>query len=666
MGEEHVMTRKLFRSFVAIALAGLTTLAPVAPAFGQAQAPGPAGNQAPVLTTPAGVPAQPQAQPPTQTAVPVPVVPFQFARGTDYTLPPSWYPHVVNPYRQHEIAQPQLTNSPRIDQLVKDGKLTLSLQDAVELALENNLDIQVQRYYPWMAEADILRTMGGGAGRGTGNTTLPAAFTNQLPLSFDPVLTSLLSIDSKQLPVNNPLTAGTGSGAAVGSTSSLFTHTGIEDIGYTQSFHTGTSVSASLNTTRTSTTSGAVAFNPSVQTTGQLLFSQPLLNGFGRTINERYIRVARINKNASDEAFMQSIITDITAVEDDYWELVFARGNVSVQQQAVDLAQRLYDDNKRQVEVGTLAPIEIVRAQAQVATAQQALILAQTAQLQEQTLLMSVITRNPTAPNLLNVEIVPTDSVTNIPPVENLALPDAVNEALAQRPDVAQAKLTINADDINIQATRNALLPSLTLSGYVTGASLDGNRKVTTPAPAVVPGGFGDALSQLFQGEFPEYEAQLALNLPIRNRVAQSDSARALLSQRQDQTRLQQTINNVMVDVQNALITLQQDRPTVTAAQLTRELQQQTLDAEQKKLDLGASTIFLVVTDQQALAAAAAAEVRAEANLEEAVVNLQRALGRTLDVFKITIADAKSGAPTHDTNIPGTTISGQLYDPKHP
>ena len=352
-------------------------------------------------------------------------------------------------------------------------------------------------------------------------------------------------------------------------------------------------------------------------------------------------------------------------MEDDYWELVFARGNVDVQKQAVDLAQRLYDDNKRQVEVGTLAPIEVVRAQAQVATAQQALILAQTAQLQEQTLLMSVITKNPTAPNLVNLEIVPTDSVTNPPPAENLALNDAVNEALAKRPDVAQAKLTINADDINIQATRNALLPTLTLQGYMTGAGLGGNSKSGTPL-VVVPGGLGDAFSQTFLGNYPEFEAQLALTLPIRNRVAASDNARALLAQRQDQTRLQQAVNNVMVDVQNALITLQQDRPTVTAAQLTRELQQETLDAEQKKLDLGASTIFLVVTDQQALAAAAAAEVRAEANLEEAVVNLQRALGRTLEVFKITVADAQSGTVRKDTNIPGTTVSGELFDPRLP
>ena len=648
------MSGKLFRSAIAFLLAGQILLAPVSPVFGQAQAP-PAPSQAPVITTPSGAPASPQATPPAQTQPPPNVPPFQFPQVRDYSKPPSWFPHVLTPYRQSSVPQPLLTNSSRIDQMIKDGKLYLSLQDAVELALENNLDIQVQRYYPWMAEADILRTKGGGADRGVASTTLPVAFTDQLPVSFDPIVTAGLSIDSRFAAVNNPLTAGTGGSSSFGTFSTLFTHTGIEDFGYTQTFHEGTSFTASLDTTRTSSTSSAVVFNPSVTTAGEFALTQPLLNGFGFAVNERYLRIARINKKATDQAFLQSIITDLTAVEDDYWELVFARGNVDVQQQAVDLAQRLYDDNKRQVEVGTLAPIEIIRAQAQVATAQQALILAQTAQLQEQTLLMSVITKNPTAPNLLNVEIVPTDAATNLPPVENLTLTDAVNQALANRPDALQAKLTINADGVNVAATRNALLPSLNLSGFMTGAGLGGNTRT-----GLVLGGFGDAASQTFLGTYPEFEAQLSLSLPIRNRVAASDNARALLAYRQDQSRLQQTINNVMVDVQNALITLQQDRPTVTAAQLTRELQAETLDSDQKKLDLGVSTIFVVVTDQQALAAAAAAEVRAEANLQEAVVNLQRALATTLDVFHITLADAQTGTVQHPTNIPGTSTNGQL------
>ena len=319
------MTRQLFRSFVAMLLAGVITLAPVAPTFGQTQAPAP--SQAPT-TPPAATLAQPQGQQPAQTpVVPVPAVPFQFARGRDYSLPPSWYPHVLTPYKQSQVAQPQFTNSPRIDQLIKDGKMMLSLQDAVELALENNLDLQVQRYNPWIAETDILRTMGGGAGRGTaGSTTLPGG----LHRSGRPQLRSGADFDPERgqqvVPVNNPLTAGTGTSTAA---AQLFTHTEIGNFGYSQAFHTGTSFSASLDTTRTSTTSGAVHFNPSVQTSGQFLITQPLLNGFGRTVNERYLRIARLNKTANDEAFMQSIITDITAVEDDYWELVFARGNVT-------------------------------------------------------------------------------------------------------------------------------------------------------------------------------------------------------------------------------------------------------------------------------------------------------------------------------------------------
>ena len=265
------MTRQLFRSFAAITLAGVITLAPVAQAFGQGQA------QAP---PPTATPAQPQGGQPSQTpAVPVPVVPFQFERGRDYSVPPSWwYRNVRTPYRPSEVTMPQLTNSPRIDQLVKDGKLMLSLQDAVELALENNLDIQVQRYYPWMAETDLLRTAGGGGGRGVANTTLPGVFTNQPGLNFDPTLTGLLSVDSRDFPVNNPLTSGTG---VSGGSGGLFTHTETGDFAYNQAFHTGTSFSASLNTVRTSTTSSAVRFNPSVQEVGAFTLTQPLLNGFG-------------------------------------------------------------------------------------------------------------------------------------------------------------------------------------------------------------------------------------------------------------------------------------------------------------------------------------------------------------------------------------------------
>lgn len=649
------MTGKLCRSIAAACLTVLITISPVAPVLGQNQAPptpqSPTQNAQPQQAQPAPQP-QTSAQGQTQPQSPVP---FNIASGPDFTRPKPAYFHFLAPYTPIQVDQPQFVNSPRLNDLIKDGKLQLSLRDAIQLALENNLDISVQRYWSWMAETDILRAKGGGTQRGIQISSVPTAFATIPGISFDPVVNGTLSLDSRKIPVNNPLTSGVGTTATAGS---LSTHTLIANLQYSQGFGTGTTMGASLLNTRSSTTSPAVFFNPSVQTTASLTLSQQLLNGFGRMANERYIRMAILSKKAVDYAFAQSLITDITQVEDDYWELVFSRGNVDVQQHAVDLAQRLYEDNQRQVQVGTLAPIEIVRAQAQLATAQQGLIGAQTAKLQLQTVLMSVITKNPTAPELRNVEIVTTDSIQYPPQVEELALVDAVNEALAKRPDVQEARTAIEGDDLNVKTTRNALLPILTLSALATSIGLNGVSK-TLPAS-----GFTDAAGNALSGANPEYLAQLALTLPIRNRVAQADSARSQLAQRQDQARLQQTINNVAVDVQNAMITLQQDRAVLTAAQKTRELQEQTLDADQRRLQVGASTIFIVVTDQQLLAAAAAAEVRAGANLAEALVNFQRAMGRTLDANGITIANAKTGIIEHDTLIPGTTLTGELVGRK--
>ena len=705
------MTGKLCRSIVAFALVGMMALAPVSNLLGQTPGPAPAA-------TPAQAPSgnqqnQGQVPPPPQdiTAAPAqttPGIPLTVSVGPDFTHSKPIFPRIWAPYTGISLGEQQYVNGPQIDQLVHDGKLSLSLHDAIELALQNNPDITVQRYYSWIAETDLLRTKGGGTQRGVNVVGTPVAFADAPTLSFDPLITSTISLDQREIPVNNPLTSGTGTSTS-GAEASLGTHTGIVNVQYSQNFHMGTSVTMFLDNTRTSTTSGAVLFNPSVQSVGEISVVQPLLNGFGRLVNERYINVAIITKKVVDYAFKQSLITDITAVENDYWELVFARGNVDVQVRAVDLAQRLYDDNKRQVEVGTLAPIEIVRAEAQLATAQQSLILAQTAQRQQQSLLMSVIARDPIAPTIRDAEIIPTDTVQAPPTVENIALPDAVNEAVAKRPDVLEAKTNIDADDINRRISKNGLLPTLNLSGFVASTGLGGNSKTTTTAttsvvgpqtsPAdistqivgpnnqpvmvlnqngvlvpifvptirstvtgttITPGGLNTTYNSLFTGKFPEFEAQLSLSIPIRNRVAQADNARALLAERQDQARLQQVINGVAVDVQTAQITLQEDRTAVVAAQKTRALQEQTLDAEQKKLQLGASTIFLVVTDQQALSAAAAAEVRAQVNLVEALVNFERAMGRTLEAHQISIANAKLGSSPRDTLIPGTAANGEI------
>jgi outer membrane protein len=559
---------------------------------------------------------------------------------------------------------PQFANSPRIQQLIQNSKLTISLQDAIELALENNNDILIQRMFPAIADTDVLRARAGGNLRGVGNENPPTILTNNPnTLSYDPTLVSALSFDSKHSPVNNPLTAGTGT--ASNALSTQFTHNTNSSVTYNQNFVTGTSVSAGVATVRASTTSGSVFFTPSVQTVGSLSITQQLLNGFGTGINRKYIRLARIARKGSDLAFTQSVITDIVNVQNTYWELVFARGNVQVNQRSVELAQRLYDDNQRQVEIGTLAPLELVRAEAQLATAQQGLIAAQTTQLQQQIALMNLIAKNMIDPVLNSVEVVPVDSATvTPPPIENIPLADAVKEATANRPDFQLAQLNLTGHDINIQVVKNAMMPTLSVNGFLSGTGLAGDSSKTNPATST---GFPTALNTALGGSFPEYTATFNLTVPLRNRTAQADMARALLLQQQDQTRLLQLQNTVAVDVQNTQTLLKQSRTAVDAAVKNRVLNEQALGAEQTKLQLGASTIFLVVQAQQALSAAAGAEVRALVNLAEARVNFERAMGRTLVVNKVNISDAQTpdNNPANYAQIPGTTVTGQLVD-QHP
>jgi outer membrane protein TolC len=354
-----------------------------------------------------------------------------------------------------------------------------------------------------------------------------------------------------------------------------------------------------------------------------------------------------------------------------YWELVFARGNVDVAKEEIELANKLYSDNKKQVDIGTLAPLELVQAEAQVATANQALIVAQTTVLVDQLTLLNLISKDPNSPTLRTVEIIPTDTADVAPPeVEKLPLEDLVQEAITKRPDVLQSKLAIQGDDINVRVTKNALLPVLTLSGEYATEGLSGNSRLFTctpvpPATTCIPppqvmSGLGTALSDEFTGVYPEYNAQISLTIPIRNRTAQANNVTALLEQRQDESRYRQSVNNAAIDVHNAQITLEQARVTLAAAIQTRDLDQQTLDAEQKKYQLGASTLFNVVSDQNILTAAASAEVRARVNLVEGKVNFDRAMARTMEANNISIADARSGKIPKDTLIPGTSASGQL------
>ena len=664
------------RSLVAALTAALLAAGPLSPIYAQSPAQNPS-------TTP--VPQAPATDAQKGSAA-APVASLGLAKH-DFTNPPHPFPQIWKPYQQIQVEQPFLTNSPRLDDLTHDGKLTLSLEDAVELALENSLDIAVQRYYPWIADASILKTKSGASGYATPSSNLSSSTANLPSLAYDPTLASSASLAHATNPVNNPFISGTG-----GSTlTNLATHTTVFDNAFSRGFEPGTNLTVSWNNTRSSSSSSANFFNPVVQSNLNIIFSQALLAGRGTAVNTRNIRIAKNNRQIADWAFAQQAITTITNTIVAYWELVYARANVKVDEQAVTVSQKLYSDNKKQLDAGTMSPLDVTQAASEVATDRQNLIVAQTVQLQDEQILKNAIAKDPMAPNLINVEIITTDQPSQLESVENPSFEESIKEAFAKRPELQEQVYNIRNADIDLQATHNALLPQLTLTGQYTSVGLAGNSPIKTaavleasPSPIVDPNGvpvsvdingvltpifepaqaaktigvnhlgFGTAQSQIFHNRFPDYVGQLLLTVPFRNRSAQADNVRAILTERQQQTLMQQLKNAALLDVRNTYIALTQDRAQVDAAIQARTLQQQTFDAEQKKYKLGASTVYNVILIQRDLVAAQGTELRALANLEEAKANYERALGRTLEANHVTVADGKSGQVERETLIPGT------------
>ena len=602
----------------------------------------------------------PEAQ---KTMEAVPALSLQLSKH-DFSRGPRALPNLFNPYKPLKLEEPSLVNSPRLEQLIRDGKLELGLQDAIELVLENNLEIVVQRYNPWIADTDILRTKGGGAGRGLAGTGTASALGSIPVLNFDPTLTSTFSFENRHIPVNNPLTSGVGTSA---SAAKLITHSSVFNTQYSQGFATGTGVAVSWNNTRNSSTSAVNLFNPSVQSSIFLSIQQQLLNGFGLLPNTRFIRIAKNNRKIADLVFQQQAITTITNAISTYWELVFARGNVKVQERAVAVAEKLYGDNKKQVEIGTMAPIDVVRAESEVAANRQNLIVAQTVLLQQQQVLKNAISKNPLDPKIVNLEIIPTDQPGKMEQPPAISFEDALREALQNRPDIRQQEFNLKNADINVRATRNALLPVASVTAQYGTFGLSGNSVTTPPPPAppvIVRDGLGGTLSQAFQNTFPDYALLFNVSVPLRNRQAQADNQRAILTQRQLEAQIQQLKNAALLDVRNAFIILEQDQARLEAASKARILQEQTFDAEQKKYQLGASTVFLVIQTQRDLTTAQGNELRAQVDLVKAKADYERALGRTLNVHRVTVADIRTGDVEQEALIPGTLHGEVVGAPK--
>ena len=621
----------------------------------------------------------------------------------NYAKPVSHFPNPIGPYTPRHLSAPNLANTARIDSLMHDGKLYLSLNDAIALALENNLDIAIARYNLNIADTDILRAragattlgvntgvvqntpgggvggLGGQVGSGTGGTTLGAGGAGagagglvgstlgmgSLINSFDPVLTGTLQEDHfKQLATTifQGVLPGT----------SLVQNTSTVNFSYQQAFSWGTNLTVGFNNTRGTTNSFFQGLSPQLISGFKAQFTQHLLQGFGYAANTRFLRIAKNNRELSDVAFRLQIITTVNQIQTMYWDLVYAYENVRVQQESLAFADKTLSDTKKQVEIGSLAPIEVVRAQSTVAQDQQALTVARTNLQLEQLLMKNALSRTLRDQVLAGADVIPT-STMEVPANEPVQpTQDLVGEALRHRADLVESRIQLNTTEISNKAVRNALLPTLDLFAYYGGAGLGGSQNpgelCTTPtqsdcatqnpnlqlgqSPIAPTVGYGSTLNQLVNSTSPDKGVGLQLNIPLRNRAAQAVQIRSELEYQQAQMRLQQIENQISIEVRNAQFGVEQNRASVDSAKAAVDYAKQSLDAEQKKYQFGTSTTTLVLQTQSALATAESTLMSAMAAYEKSRVELDRAVGTTLDHSGISIDDAAKGQVTRMPNVP--------------
>ncbi len=640
------------------------------------------GQEPPVAPTPQNSP----------KAQPVPAL--------NYGQPASHFPNPIGPYTPRHLAPPNLANTARIDALMHDGKLFLSLNDAIALCLENNLDIAIARYNLNIADTDVLRTKAGAAllgvplgivqntpgggvggigsqvGSGTGGTTLGAGGAGAgaggivgstagglfgPPItSFDPIITGTLQNDHASFIPTSPF-----AGTYQGTTTANFQ--------YLQGFQWGTNLSIGFNNSRITSNNAFQSVSPALNSSFQFRLTQHLLQGFGFPGNTRFIRIAKNNRELSDVAFRLQIITTVDQIENMYWDLVYAYENQRVKEESLAFSQKTLSDTKKQVEIGSLAPIEAVRAQSTVAADQQALTVAKTNLQLQQLVMKNALSRTLHDPMLAGADVVPT-STMEVPENEQIQpTEDLVNEALRHRAELVESRIQLHSQEASNAALRSALLPTLDAFAYYGGSGLGGSQNprsvcvdptsqsfcaTANPNPALsqfplTPSvGYPSTLNQLVNSTAPDKGVGLQLNIPLRNRAAQALQVRGELEYRQEQMSLQQTENRVSIEVRQAQFAVEQNQASVAAAKAAVDYAQQSLDAEQKKYQFGTSTTTAVLQTRSALATSESTLMSAMAAYEKSRVELDRSIGTLLDNNGISIDDAARGQVTRMPNVP--------------
>jgi outer membrane protein TolC len=624
----------------------------------------------------------------------------------DYTQPKPMFWKVWKPYTPINVPLPQVSNSVRIGSLMRDGTIYLSLADAIALTLENNYDIAIARMNLDIADTDILRakagaglrgvssglvanTLGGsgitvtggggpggtsagqgGGGAGLGGIVVSTNGGGPVPEVLDPTLSSTLQYESASTQQASTLVTGT---------NTLSTNTGTYNVGYTQGFLTGTALGVTFNNNRQTTNSVRSSYSPQLQSTFRVTATQHLLYGFGPSLNGRFIIQAKNDRRITDSSFRQQLLFTVTQIESIYWGLVSAYEDEQAKERALTQSTQLASDNRKQLEIGTLAPLDVVNSDSAVATDRQALVASKSNLEYQQLIIKQAITRNLEDPTLSNAPVIPTDRMgLDRLPEEDMAAEDLVKQAYVNNPQIEQAVLNMKNNEITIKAFKNGLLPIVDAYAFYGASALGGQQNpaltctdpVTfqkvpcTGANAVNPVSYGGVLENLFNNSSPDKGVGVNISIPLRNRVAQADQARSQMEYRQSQMRLQQLYVQIRIQVINGQYALTNDRAQVQAAQAARDFAAQSLDAEQKKYRLGASTTALVLQQGRLLAAADSNLIAATAAYAKDRSALGELLSNTLDRYGISIQAAATGTLSQTPVVPGLTAPTAPAAPK--
>ncbi len=612
----------------------------------------------------------------------------------------TWLGDPIKIYMPTNIPKASFENSVRLADLMKDGKIYLSLSDALALAIENNYDIAIARYNLDIADTDILRaksgapilfgapsglvtgTLGGSTstlstGGGPGGTTVGAGGAGSgasglsettngagpYPENLDPTLTGTIQLQRAESPAQSIFQPRAS------------TNTNEYNFAFNQGFVTGSALQVSFNNQRVTTNNFFNDYSPLYLSSFQAQVTQQLLQGAGIWVNKRLIYQAINDRRITDSSFRQQILYTVNQVETIYWGLVQAYEDVQAKERALDQSNQLLEDNRKQLQIGTMAPLDVVNAQQTVATDQQGLISAQSALKYQQEIIKQAITRNQNDPQLSQAPVIPTDRVSlEALPEESQPVEALVQEAFQQRPELEEAVLALKNDEITLKGARNALLPTLDVYGFY-GASATGGAQspncynfLASPAAACPPNtyptvSYGTTLSNLVNSSSPNKGVGFNLTINLRDREAQSVQERSLMEYRQAELRLEQLHTEIRMQVVNAMYGLANDRAQVRAATAARDYALQSRDAEQKKLHLGASTTANVLQQERSLAMAEDNLIAAHAAYAKDRSGLYQTLASTLQHYDINLTEAASGTVTTTPVVSGVEAGAPGNEP---